>query len=269
MTDEYVVSAVTAVKESDIVIACLGESVQSSGEGVTKAKISLPQDQINLLKAIKKCGKKIVTILFNGRPIVLDEVLEISDAVLEAWYPGTMGGKAIALLLSGKETPSGKLTQTFPRHSGQIPIAYNERRTFSVIEPSDLSKGPQFPFGYGLSYTQFEYSDLTVSSDTLHAGEYLEVSVRIKNIGKRKGREIVQLYIRDEVASVVPRERMLRDFTSITLMPGEQRTIRFNLSPESFKIYDNHMNYVIESGKFVIQVGPDSQQLYSKTIQIL
>lgn len=269
VTDAYVASAVAAVKESDIVIACLGESVQSSGEGVTKAKISLPQDQINLLKAIKKCGKKIVTILFNGRPIVLDEVLEISDAVLEAWYPGTMGGKAIALLLSGKENPSGKLTQTFPRHSGQIPIAYNERRTFSVIEPSDLPKGPQFPFCFGLSYTQFEYSNLTVSSDTLQAGDTLEVFIDIKNTGKREGREVVQLYIRDKVATVVPREKMLRDFASITLQPGEQRTVHFILSSDSFKIYNNRMEYVAEPGEFVIMVGSHSQHLSAKTIRML
>ena len=180
-----------------------------------------------------------------------------------------MGGKAIALLLSGKENPSGKLTQTFPRHSGQIPIAYNERRTFSVIEPSDLPKGPQFPFGFGLSYTQFEYSNLTVSSDTLQAGDTLEVFIDIKNTGKREGREVVQLYIRDKVATVVPREKMLRDFASITLQPGEQRTVHFILSSDSFKIYNNRMEYVAEPGEFVIMVGSHSQHLSAKTIRML
>lgn len=268
VTDAYVTSAVAAACESDIVIACLGESAQNSGEGVTMAKISLPQDQIDLLKALRKCRKKVVTVLFNGRPLVLEEVLEASDAVLEAWHPGTMGGKAIALLLSGKENPSGKLTQTFPRHSGQIPVAYNERRTFTVVEPGDLEKGPQFPFGFGLSYTQFEYSNLKVDSDTLRAGDTLEVSIDVKNTGKREGREVVQLYIRDKVATVVPREKMLRDFASVTLKPGEQRKVHFTLSPDAFKIHNNRMEYVVEPGEFVIMVGPNSQQLSTKTVRM-
>lgn len=268
LNDAYVSSAVAAVRESDIAIVCLGESARNSGEAVTMGKIELPQDQINLLKAVRKCGKKVVTVLFNGRPLVLEEVLEASDAVLEAWHPGTMGGKAVALLLSGKENPSGKLTQTFPRHSGQIPVAYNERRTFTKIEPGDLPEGPQFPFGFGLSYTQFEYSNLSVSRETLGIGDSLNVSVDIRNTGKRKGREVVQLYIRDNVATVVPREKMLRDFSSVTLMPGEQKTVNFTLPPEAFKIYNNKMQYVVEPGEFVIMVGPDSQRLSSRKVLV-
>ena len=141
-----------------------------------------------LIKALKATGKQVVTILFNGRPLVLDEVLQYSDALLEAWHPGTMAGRATALLLSGQENPSGKLTQIFPRHAGQIPVAYNERRTFAKILPSDLPEGPQFPFGFGLSYTQFVYSDLTVSRETLGLSDNLEVKVRGKNMGKRAGR---------------------------------------------------------------------------------
>ena len=268
VTEEYISAAVVAATDCDIVIACLGESAGNSGEAVTTAKIALPEEQIALLKALKKTGKKMVTVLFNGRPILLEEVLEESDAVLEAWHPGTMGGKAIALLLSGKENPSGKLTQTFPRHSGQIPLAYNERRTFTRIIPMDLPKGPQFPFGFGLSYTQFCYSDMKVNRETIGKGDSLEVSVRIKNTGKYAGREIVQLYIRDEVATIVPREKELRDFTSVTLAPGEEKTVHFTLAPEAFMNYNNRMQKVIEPGTFIIMVGGNSQDLSEKRIRI-
>lgn len=268
VTLEYMTAAVAAATNCDIVIACLGESAGNSGEAVTTAKISLPEEQIELLRALKKTGKKVVTILFNGRPILLEEVLEESDAVLEAWHPGTMGGKAIALLLSGKENPSGKLTQTFPRHSGQIPLAYNERRTFARINPMDLPEGPQFPFGFGLSYTQFSYTDMKVNRETISRGESLEVSVRVKNTGKCSGREIVQLYIRDEVATIVPREKELRDFTSVTLAPGEEKTVHFTLTPEAFMNYNNRMQKVIEPGTFVIMAGGNSQELTTKKIRI-
>ncbi|UVP75202.1 glycoside hydrolase family 3 C-terminal domain-containing protein [Bacteroides ovatus] len=170
----YIASAVKAAEGSDVVVACLGENKGSSGEAVTYAKIELPEDQVALLKALKKTGKKIVTVLFNGRPLALTNILNESDAILEAWHPGTMGGKAVALLLSGQENPSGKLTQTFPRHCGQVPLAYNERRTFQKIEPWDLGRGPLFPFGFGLSYTKYEYSDLKVNTDQLEVWRIAE-----------------------------------------------------------------------------------------------
>lgn len=268
ISKDYIASAALAAASSDVVIACLGESVEIIGEAVTSAKISLPEEQIALLKSLKETGKKVVTVLFNGRPLILEEVLEESDAVLEAWYPGTMGGKAIALLLSGKENPSGKLTQTFPRHSGQIPLAYNERRTFAKIEPMDLAEGPQFPFGFGLSYTQFDYSDLKVSNDEIHVGDSLKVSVNVKNTGKCIGREVVQLYIRDEVATIIPREKELRDFTSVTLVPGEQQTVHFTLPPTAFMVYDRKMEKVIEPGVVVIMVGANSRDLSSRKVII-
>lgn len=264
----YIASAVKAAEGSDVVIACLGESQGSSGEAVTSAKIELPDDQVALLKALKKTGKKIVTVLFNGRPLALTNILNESDAILEAWHPGTMGGKAVALLLSGQENPSGKLTQTFPRHCGQVPLAYNERRTFQKIEPWDLGKGPLFPFGFGLSYTQYEYSDLKVSNNEIKAGESLKISVKIKNTGKRKGREVVQLYIRDKVATIVPREKELRDFTSIVLNPGEEQTVEFTLAPEAFMTFNNKMKEVIEPGDFLIMVGENSQKFLSQEVKI-
>lgn len=264
----YIASAVKAAEGSDVVVACLGENKGSSGEAVTYAKIELPEDQVALLKALKKTGKKIVTVLFNGRPLALTNILNESDAILEAWHPGTMGGKAVALLLSGQENPSGKLTQTFPRHCGQVPLAYNERRTFQKIEPWDLGRGPLFPFGFGLSYTKYEYSDLKVNTDQLKSGESLKVSVNVKNVGDRAGREVVQLYIRDEVATIVPREKELRDFASVTLNPGEQKTVEFTLTPEAFMILNNKMQKATEPGSFLIMVGTNSQKLSSKKINI-
>lgn len=268
ISKEYIASAVSAAMGSDIIIVCLGESAGNSGEAVTTAKMSLPEEQIALLRALKETGKKVVTILFNGRPLVLEEVLKESDAVLEAWHPGTMGGKAIALLLSGKENPSGKLTQTFPRHSGQIPLAYNERRTFTKIDPMDIPKGPQFPFGFGLSYTQFSYSDLKINQEKIGMGDSLKVSINIKNTGKYSGREVVQLYIRDEVATIVPREKELRDFTSVTLAPGEGKEVCFTLPPEAFMSYNNKLQRVIEPGTFTIMAGSNSQHLSTKEITI-
>lgn len=269
ISSAYIDSAVVVAQKSDIVVVCLGESKHIIGEGVTTAKISLPEEQISLLKAVKKTGKSVVVVLFNGRPLVLDEVLECSDAVLEAWYPGTMGGKAVALLLSGKEVPSGKLTQTFPRHSGQIPLAYNERRTFGKVYPADLPQGPLFPFGFGLSYTHYAYSDLKLNRDVLKPGESLEVSIRVKNTGKYAGREVVQLYIRDEVASIVPREKELREFASVVLNPGEEQEVKFTLPPEAFAIYNNKMKRVTEPGVFQIMVGTNSEMVQKKAVRVI
>lgn len=268
VTEWYITQAVEAAKNSDVVVACLGESIHSSGEAVTSAKIELSDDQTALMKALKKTGKKIVTVVFSGRPLVLGNILEESDAVLEAWYPGTMGGKALALLLSGQENPSGKLTQTFPRHVGQVPLAYNERRSFTKIEPFDLKKGPQYPFGYGLSYTKYEYSNLKLSSDEIKAGQPLRVSVTVRNTGSRPGREVVQLYIRDKVATIVPREKELRDFTSVILLPNEQKNIEFTLPAEAFMTFNNKMKRVIELGDFTIMVGGNSQDVLKKDVSI-
>lgn len=268
VSESYIHKAVTLGGKTDVFVVCLGENAGWIGEGVSTGKISLPEEQICLLKALKKTGKKVVTVVFNGRPLALDEVLANSDAVLEAWYPGTMGGEAVALLLSGKENPSGKLTQTFPRHCGQIPLSYNERRTFATVRPADIPEGPQFPFGFGLSYTSYIYSDLQIGQDEIKAGEPLQVSVKVKNAGKYAGREVVQLYIRDEVATVVPREKELRDFCSVLLAPGEEKVIRFTLPAEAFKVYNNKMEKVFEPGTFQIMVGTNSKELQRKKVVV-
>ena len=220
-----------------------------------------------MLQVLKSTGKPVIAVLFNGRPLVVDEILKSCDALLEAWYPGTMGGEAVASLLLGEESPSGKLTQTFPRHAGQVPIAYNFRRSFGRIEHNDLGKGPQFPFGFGLTYTTFAYGEPTTDRKEYTPGDTVRVRVTVQNTGKKAAREIVQLYIRDEVATIVPREKELKGFASVKLQPGESKEIRFELPSESFMIWNNRMEKVLEPGSFKIMTGSNSEELQATTIQ--
>lgn len=224
---------------------------------------------MKLLKALKTTGKKIIVVLFNGRPLVLDEVIKNCDALLEAWYPGTMGGKAVAALLTGIENPSGKLSQTFPRHAGQIPIVYNARRTFYTVHHADIPQGTLFPFGFGLSYTQYKYSSPVTDKTEYRRGDSVTVRIKIKNTGSVAGREIVQLYIRDEVATVIPREKELKRFASIHLQPGEEKEIRFTIPSADFSIYNNKMGKVLEPGSFTIGIGPNSSELNQTKVYFL
>ena len=205
-------------------------------------------------------------MLFNGRPLVLDQVLASCDALLEAWYPGTLGGTAVASLLLGETSPSGKLTQTFPRHAGQVPVAYNFRRSFARIEHADLEKGPQFPFGFGLSYTTFAYGRPETDRTEYAQGDTVCVKVRVRNTGRMAAREVVQLYVRDEVATVIPREKELKGFASVFLQPGESREVLFRLPWESFRIWNNRMEHVLEPGVFTLQTGGDSEKVQSVQI---
>jgi len=216
ITSDYLASVRREAQNSDILIACLGEPSNLSGEAVSTARIELSASQIDLLKILKQTGKPVVAVLFNGRPLALEEVVNNCDALLEAWHPGTMGGKAVASILTGEVNPSAKLSQTFPRHAGQIPLVYNARRTFYNVHHADIAQGPLFPFGYGLSYTTYAYSAPVTDKQTYHSNESVNVSLTVKNTGKRAGREVVQLYIRDEVATVIPREKELKRFASVT-----------------------------------------------------
>lgn len=266
ITDQYISDVTHKIADAETVLVCLGEFFSSIGESTVSGHIELPKEQIALLKAIKKSGKRVAVVLFNGRPLILDEILANCDALLEAWYPGTMGGKAVAALLSGQRNPSGKLTQSFPRKIGQIPIYYNPRRTFWRINHSGMQAGPQFPFGYGLSYTSFEYSDIQTDKKVYQSNEKVIVSLKVTNTGSYDGRETVQLYIRDKVASIIPREKELKGFYIVNLKKGESKTVKFELPAESFKIYDNHMQYVLEPGSFEIMAGPNSEQVKAVSI---
>lgn len=266
VTPEYIAGLKERVREADVVLACIGEYAFHIGEAVTTGRLQIPEEQIQMLRALKATGKPVIAVLFNGRPLVLDQVLASCDALLEAWYPGTLGGTAVASLLLGETSPSGKLTQTFPRHAGQVPVAYNFRRSFARIEHADLEKGPQFPFGFGLSYTTFAYGRPETDRTEYAQGDTVCVKVRVRNTGRMAAREVVQLYVRDEVATVIPREKELKGFVSVFLQPGESREVLFRLPWESFRIWNNRMEHVLEPGVFTLQTGGDSENVQSVQI---
>lgn len=266
VTPEYIAGLKERVREADVVLACIGEYAFHIGEAVTTGRLQIPEEQIQMLRALKATGKPVIAVLFNGRPLVLDQVLASCDALLEAWYPGSLGGTAVASLLLGETSPSGKLTQTFPRHAGQVPVAYNFRRSFARIEHADLEKGPQFPFGFGLSYTTFAYGRPETDRTEYAQGDTVCVKVRVRNTGRMAAREVVQLYVRDEVATVIPREKELKGFASVFLQPGESREVLFRLPWESFRIWNNRMEHVLEPGVFTLQTGGDSEKVQSVQI---
>lgn len=266
VTPEYIAGLEEQVREADVVLACIGEYAFHIGEAVTTGRLQIPEEQIQMLRTLKATGKPVIAVLFNGRPLVLDQVLASCDALLEAWYPGTLGGTAVASLLLGETSPSGKLTQTFPRHAGQVPVAYNFRRSFARIEHADLEKGPQFPFGFGLSYTTFAYGRPETDRTEYAQGDTVCVKVRVRNTGRMAAREVVQLYVRDEVAMVIPREKELKGFVSVFLQPGESREVLFRLPWESFRIWNNRMEHVLEPGVFTLQTGGDSEKVQSVQI---
>lgn len=266
VTPEYIAGLEEQVREADVVLACIGEYAFHIGEATTTGRLQIPEEQIQMLRALKATGKPVIAVLFNGRPLVLDQVLASCDALLEAWYPGTLGGTAVASLLLGETSPSGKLTQTFPRHAGQVPVAYNFRRSFARIEHADLEKGPQFPFGFGLSYTTFAYGRPETDRTEYAQGDTVCVKVRVRNTGRMAAREVVQLYVRDEVATVIPREKELKGFVSVFLQPGESREVLFRLPWESFRIWNNRMEHVLEPGVFTLQTGGDSEKVQSVQI---
>lgn len=266
VTPEYIAGLKERVREADVVLACIGEYAFHIGEAVTTGRLQIPEEQIQMLRTLKATGKPVIAVLFNGRPLVLDQVLASCDALLEAWYPGTLGGTAVASLLLGETSPSGKLTQTFPRHAGQVPVAYNFRRSFARIEHADLEKGPQFPFGFGLSYTTFAYGRPETDRTEYAQGDTVCVKVRVRNTGRMAAREVVQLYVRDEVATVIPREKELKGFASVFLQPGESREVLFRLPWESFRIWNNRMEHVLEPGVFTLQTGGDSEKVQSVQI---
>lgn len=266
VTPEYIAGLKEQVREADVVLACIGEYAFHIGEAVTTGRLQIPEEQIQMLRALKATGKPVIAVLFNGRPLVLDQVLASCDALLEAWYPGTLGGTAVASLLLGETSPSGKLTQTFPRHAGQVPVAYNFRRSFARIEHADLEKGPRFPFGFGLSYTTFAYGRPETDRTEYAQGDTVCVKVRVRNTGRMAAREVVQLYVRDEVATVIPREKELKGFASVFLQPGESREVLFRLPWESFRIWNNRMEHVLEPGVFTLQTGGDSEKVQSVQI---
>lgn len=263
-------AAVEAAKDAEVIVACIGEPARCSGEGSSRADLNVPKAQAALLRALKELGKPIVLVVFAGRPQVLTEVEPLVDAILYAWHPGTEGGNAVANLLYGKACPSGKLTMSFPRATGQCPIYYNHfitgrpkkvddiKHSHYTSSYKDTLNAPLYPFGYGLSYTNFEVSDLQVSADVLHSGETLKASVTVKNTGDRDGEEVVQLYIRDYFASMVRPVQELKGYQKISLKAGEKQRVEFELTEETLKFYDSKGKFTAEEGKFALMIGNSS-----------
>ena len=246
----------------------MGENYHWSGEAASRTDITLPGNQRELLKELKKTGKPIVLVLFNGRPLDLSWEEENVDAIVEAWYPGMMSGHAVADVLSGDHNPSAKLVMTFPRNVGQIPIFYNMKNTgrpFDAEHPADYRSSyidspnsPLYPFGYGLSYTTFKYANAKISSDKLQVGGSLTASVEVTNTGDVSGEEVVQLYLRDRVGSVVRPVKELKGFKKIHLKAGETRTVEFSIDEEMLKMYNIDMEWVAEPGEFDLWIATSS-----------
>lgn len=270
-------AALAAASLADKVVMVIGEDWDWSGEAACRTDIGIPGVQSELLELIASTGKPVVVVLINGRPLALERESEAADAMLEAWYPGSMGAEAIADVLYGKHNPSGKLTMTFPRNVGQVPIFYYEKNTGRPIYlPSEKYKSkyldspnsPLYPFGYGLSYTSFEYSDLKLSSPSLRKGKSITASVTVKNVGSCKGEEIVQLYIRDLVGSVTRPVKMLKGFQKITLEPGELERVTFTITEDMLAFWRKDMTFGVEHGDFHVMIGRSSDDLLQASFNL-
>ena len=271
--------AVKAAKDADVIVAAVGESRGMSHESSSRTDLNIPENQRELIRALKATGKPLVLVLMNGRPLTLLEENQSADAILETWFSGTEGGNAIADVLFGDYNPSGKLPVTFPRSVGQIPTYYNHLsigRPFTPGKPGnytsqyfDDTTGPLFPFGYGLSYTHFALSDMALSSTTLNATGKLDASVMLKNTGKRDGETVVQLYIQDVTGSMIRPVKELKNFQKIMLKAGEQKVVHFTITEDDLKFYNAQLKYAAEPGKFNVQIGLDSQDVTQQSFELL
>ena len=274
--EEMINEAVDAANKSDVIVAVVGEAADMTGEASSRADISIPESQENLLKALVKTGKPLVVVLINGRPLTLTWENDHATAILEAWAPGTEAGNAVANVLFGNYNPSGKITATFPRSVGQIPIYYNHKNTgrpfnnepFAKFKSNylDVSNDPLYPFGYGLSYTSFSYSDIRLTKTNLKGNDRLIATVTVTNTGKFAGEETVQLYITDPVASITRSVKDLKGFQKIILQPGEIKAVSFNITNEDLKFYNPALEHVWEAGDFIIHIGTNSNEVKSATV---
>jgi beta-glucosidase len=261
--------AVKLAEKSGFVILTVGEDCEMSGEAAARSILDLPGKQLDLVKAIQATGKPYAVVLMNGRPLTINWLAENSPAILETWYGGTEGGNAVADTLFGDSNPGGKLTASFPRSVGQIPIYYNQLPTGRPFEVAnkytskylDVANTPLFPFGYGLSYTTFKLSNMKLSATQITKNGELKVSVDLENTGERDGSEVVQVYLRDLAASVSRPVKELKGFQKITLKSGEKRTVEIKIKASELGFYNSANKYIVEPGKFRIMVGTDSANI--------
>jgi len=269
---ELIAEAVEVAKKADLVILALGEQHWMSGEGGGTASLHLPGLQEELAQRIAQVGKPVISVIVSGRPYVLTDIATHSTALLQAWMPGSTGGEALAELLSGEHNPSGKLPVTFPYHQGQVPIFYSYKKSSHSFDAGpdnnrytatfrDVQSSPLYPFGYGLSYTNYEYSDISLSDTNMKRDGKITASVTVKNTGKQKGREVVQLYIRDKVASVTRPIKLLKSFSSVTLSPGKKKRIDFDITEDMLSFIGADLKRTVETGDFIVYVGTSSVDL--------
>jgi len=251
-------------KNSDLAIVVLGEGgYTTNGEGRDVASLDLTGMQEDLLKAVHNTGTPTIVVLINGRPLSVRWAAEHSPAIVEAWMCGEQGGNAVADVLFGDYNPGGKLPVTVPRHVGQLPVYYNHSKS-KWDKYVDMSGVPLYEFGYGLSYTTFEYSNLRILPGEINAAGEARITLDVKNTGKVKGDEVIQLYINDVISSVSTPIKELRDFARIPLNPGETKTVEFKLDPEDLSLLDRNMKEVVEPGTFEVMIGSSSEDIRLK-----
>lgn len=269
-------AALRAAKDSDVAIVAVGESAEMSGEAASRSSLDLPGRQLDLVKAVQATGKPTVVVLMNGRPLTINWLAEHTPAILETWFGGSQAGNAIADVLFGDVNPGGKLPVTFPRAVGQVPLYYNHKNTGRPSDAKnkytskylDVAWTPLFPFGYGLSYTQFKIANLQLSAQRIAPNGKVTVSVEVENTGKRTGDEVVQLYIRDPVATVSRPVKELKGFQRLTLRPGEKKRVEFVLTTVELGFWNRQMRFAVEPGEFKVMVGPNSEDLIEGTFAI-
>lgn len=269
--------ALRMASKADKIVLVIGESCDWSGEASSRSNILVPGVQTELLAELKKLGKPVVVVLMNGRPLDLSREETLADALLETWFAGSMGAEAITQVLYGDYNPSGKLTMTFPRNLGQVPLYYYAKNTGRPIylpnekyksKYIDVSNDPLFPFGFGLSYTNFEYSNLQLSDTVLPLKGGIRATVEVKNSGKVKGEEVVQLYVRDLVGSVTRPVKELKGFQKMELKPGETKTVTFEITPDMLAFHRLDMSFGTEPGEYLLFVGGNSRDVLQKSFQL-
>lgn len=269
---ELIQEALTVSREADVIVAALGESAEMSGECSSRSNIEIPQVQKELLQALLKTGKPVVLVLFTGRPLALKAENQSVPAILNVWFGGTESGLAIADVLFGKVNPSGKLTTTWPQSVGQVPLYYNHKNTGRPLKPGvdfekfrsnylDISNEPLYPFGYGLSYSDFRYSDVNLDKTRAHGSETVKASVTLTNRGPVDGKEVVQLYLRSMTGSITRPVKELKGFKKVLVKAGESVTVSFALTPEDLKFYNSELKYDWEPGELMVMIGGNSRDL--------
>lgn len=276
MEKELIDLAIQTAEKSDVIILALGEHYRETGEACSRTNISLPENQINLINELQKLSKPIVLILFNGRPIQLSNIEEKVDAILEVWFPGTTGAMAIAEVILGETNPSGKLTMSFPQNVGQCPIYYNHYNTGRphidnfryVSRYQDVPTKSFYPFGYGLSYCEFKYLELNLNKHIMKETENITVTVKVENLSKHEGYEVIQLYIQDLFGSIVRPVKELKAFKKEFFKPYEVKHVKFNIDVNMLKFWNQKLEYVAERGTFKVFIGTDSENTLEEKFEL-